>query len=153
MPKKSKRLWARSVLYEKAPDLVVEKWLTDKPDTKGKYVLVEFWATWCSQCRRVAPLLNRLHEKYKDRLVVIGISDQDEQTVRKFNKPKLEYHIAIDTKAGMKNRLAVTGIPHIIIIEPTGHVVWEGFPLLNGYELTDEVIDKILAVGARAAGQ
>ena len=150
IPEESKRLWARSCLWEKAPDFVVEKWLTEKPETKGKYLLIEFWATWCSQCRRAVPLLNDLHEKYKDRLAVIGISNEDEQTVRKFKGPKIEYKIAIDTQARMKKELAVTGIPHIIIVEPGGYVVWEGFPLLRSHKLTDEVVGRILAAGEKA---
>ena len=150
IPKKAKRLWARSCLWDKPPEFVVEKWLSDRPETKGKYVLIEFWATWCSQCRRAVPLLNELHDKYKEELVVMGISDEKEQTVRNFENPKIEYNIAIDTKARMKSDLAVKGIPHVIIIEPGGHVVWEGFPLLNGYELTEDVVERILAVGRNA---
>jgi len=150
IPEESKRLWARSCLWEKAPDFVVEKWLTEKPQRKGKYLLIEFWATWCSQCRRAVPLLNELHEKYKDRLAVIGISDENEQVVRRFGKPKIEYNIAIDTQSRMKKELDVTGIPHVIIVEPGGYVVWEGFPLLKGHELTDEVVGRILAAGEKA---
>jgi cytochrome c biogenesis protein CcmG/thiol:disulfide interchange protein DsbE len=40
-----KRLWAKSFLNQKAPDLVVEHWLSKTPDTHGKFVLVDFWAT------------------------------------------------------------------------------------------------------------
>jgi hypothetical protein len=43
--------------------------------------------------------------------------------------------------------LGVFGIPHVIIVEPGGYVVWEGFPLLKDYELTAELVDKILSVG------
>lgn len=150
VPEKTKRLWAKSCLWDKAPEFVVEKWITEEPDTKGKYILLEFWATWCSQCRRAVPLLNGFSRKYKDEMAVIGVSDEKEQIIRNFENPKIEYNIAIDTQASMKKALAVTGIPHVIIIEPGGHVVWEGFPLLNGYELTEEVIEKILAVGRDA---
>ena len=39
-----------------------------------------------------------------------------------------------------------------IIVEPDGFVVWEGFPLLKDYELTEELVDKILNVGRQQAG-
>ena len=149
VPKEGKRLWATSRLWAKAPDFVVEKWLTDKPDTNGKYLLIEFWATWCRQCRRAVPGLNDIHRKFADELVVIGISDEKEQIVRKLRELKIEYHVAIDTQARMKNDLGVFGIPHCIIVEPDGYVVWEGFPLLKGHELTEEVVEKILEVGKK----
>lgn len=150
VPNEPKRLWARSCLWDKAPDFVIEKWLTEEPEMKGKYLLVEFWGTWCSQCRRAVPLLNGFHEKYKDRLAVIGISDEEEQVIRRFAESKIEYNLAMDRQGRMQNELAVKGVPHIIIIEPGGYVVWEGFPLLKGYELTDEVVERILAVGEKA---
>ncbi|MCP4375964.1 MAG: TlpA family protein disulfide reductase [bacterium] len=144
-----RRIWATSYLWTKAPDLVVEKWLTDKPETKGKYVLIEFWATWCPPCRRSIALLNTFHKKYGDELVVIGISEESEADVRKLKTPKVEYYSAIDTQMRMKKELGVFGIPHAIIIEPGGAVIWEGFPLLPGYELTEKTIEKILAIGRK----
>jgi thiol-disulfide isomerase/thioredoxin len=149
LPEKGKRLWARSFLWEKAPDLVVEKWLTDKPDTAGKYTLIEFWATWCSQCRLSVPKLNQLHRKFGAELVIIAISNQKEEDVRNFKEQKIEYYSAIDSQARMKDKLGVFGIPHVIIVEPNGYVVWEGFPLLKDYELTEEVVEKILSVGRK----
>ena len=147
VPEKGKRLWARSYLWEKAPEFVVEKWLTDEPRTKGKYLLIEFWATWCRQCRVAAPKLNELHRKFRDELVIIGISDETEEVVRRLKEPPMEFHLAIDTQARMKEKMGVFGIPHAIIVEPGGYVVWEGFPLLKGYELTEQVVEEILEVG------
>lgn len=145
VPKEPKRMWAKSVLFEKAPEFVVEKWLSGEPDTAGKYVLVEFWATWCPPCRKTIPDLNEFHKKFGDKLVVIGVSDEDAETVAKFADGKIEYFMAIDKQARMKKALEVKGIPHAIVIEPGGSVVWEGYPLLGGYELTEEVIDTILS--------
>ena len=83
--------------------------------------------------------------KFGDKLVVIGISDEPEAKVKGFSSPKIEYFSAIDTKAKMKQQVEVTGIPHVVIIDPAGIVRWEGFPLLEGHELTEKVMEDILA--------
>ena len=53
----------------------------------------------------------------------------------------------------MKNKIGVWGIPHVILLEPDGYVIWEGFPLLKDYELTDKTIDKVLAIGRKLKAQ
>ena len=139
-----KKLWAKSFLGQPAPKLEVEKWLTAAPDTKGKFVLIDFWATWCPPCRKAIPELNGYHKKFGDKLVVIGLSDQTEEDVRKLVDPKIEYFVAIDTQARMKKAVEVKGIPHVLIIDPQGIVRWEGFPFLDGYELNEKVVADIL---------
>jgi len=144
-----KKIWANSFLGKKAPQLEVEKWLTAAPDTKGKFVLIDFWATWCGPCRKAIPELNAFHKKFGDKLVVIGISDESEADVKKMKSPKMDYAVAIDTKAKMKKAVGVTGIPHVLILDPEGIVRWEGYPLLTGHELTEKVVAEILAKPSR----
>lgn len=141
-----KRLWANSMLWEEAPDLIVEKWLAEKPETEGKCVLIEFWATWCPPCRKSVKLLNQLHRTFGEELIVVGISDETEEDARKFTEPRPEYHLAIDTQHRTKDALGVSGIPHVVVIEPGGYVVWEGFPYLRGHELTEQIVRRILRV-------
>ena len=64
-----KKLWAKSFLGKKAPEFAVEKWLTQEPDRKGKFVLVDFWATWCPTCRKAIPELNALRKKFGENSV------------------------------------------------------------------------------------
>ena len=139
-----KKLWAKSFINKKAPEIVVEKWLTEKPETNGKFVLIDFWATWCGPCKKAIPELNEFHHKFKDKLVVIGISDEPKGKVKKMKNPKMEYYSAIDTKERLKRIYEVKGIPHCVIIDPNGIVVWEGWPQQKGFELTEETISGLI---------
>ncbi|MDB6028805.1 MAG: alkyl hydroperoxide reductase [Verrucomicrobiales bacterium] len=146
---KEKQMWADEYLNRKAPDLVVEKWLTPQPETKGKFVLIDFWATWCPPCRESIPELNKLHKQFGDKLVVIGLSDESEADVRAMKDPKIEYAIAIDTQARLKGAIHVEGIPHVILMDPNGIVRWEGVPGIAGHELTESVVQDILAAHSK----
>jgi thiol-disulfide isomerase/thioredoxin len=148
-PAADKQIWAKRYLGQKAPKLEVEKWLTAEPDTKGKFVLIDFWATWCGPCRKAIPELNELHKKFGDKLVVIGVSDETEAKVKAMTEPKMDYAVAIDTKHRTKDAVEVKGIPHVILMDPEGIVRWEGFPLLKDEELTEKVVGDILAKYAK----
>ncbi|MHB1146844.1 MAG: TlpA family protein disulfide reductase [Lutibacter sp.] len=139
-----KKLWAKSFINEKAPILVVDKWLSDQPYTTGKFVLIDFWATWCGPCRETIPEFNSFQKEFKDKLIVIGISDEPADKVIKQINPKIEYYNAIDAQMRLKNLLGVSGIPHCILIDPSGIVRWEGYPLLEGFELTSKIIKDII---------
>ena len=140
-----KRLWAKSVLNEKAPELAVEEWISDKPKTKDKFILIDFWATWCGPCRMSIPHLNKFQEKFSRKLVVIGISDEPLQTLKNISDPLMKYYSARDSKRIMYNQLEVRAIPHCLLISPAGKVIWEGIPLLEGHELTEELLRKLIA--------
>jgi thiol-disulfide isomerase/thioredoxin len=122
------QLSAKSIKGQPAPTLQVEKWLTPPPNSQGKFVLVDFWATWCGPCRQSIPHLNGLAKKFGDRLVVIGLSNEKESEVKAMKSPKLEYSVAIDTQARMMKAIEVRGIPHALIIDPAGIVRFEGHP-------------------------
>lgn len=139
-----KKLWAKSILNQSAPELVIEKWNSKIPDTKGKFVLIDFWATWCGPCRAGIPGLNDMQKKFADKLVIIGISDEPLEKVKSFNNPKIEYANGIDTKKTISNFLAIKGIPHMILIDPNGIVRWEGFPALEGFEFTETILENLL---------
>ncbi|MDR1384471.1 MAG: TlpA family protein disulfide reductase [Planctomycetaceae bacterium] len=148
-------IWADSWMYAEAPEIEIEKWVTEPPkDLAGKFVLIEVWATWCPPCRRSLPYLNFLHEKYGDNLVVIAICETDEESIKTMKGPlkpdEIKFHLAVDTGRRFANKLSVYGIPHTVILEPQfGAVIWEGMPTQPGHELSDEKVTKILSIGKK----
>ena len=123
---------------DEAPALVQLTWIKGEPVTisPGQVYVVEFWATWCPPCRKSIPHLTELQQKYKDRIVFIGLSKEDAETVRPFVDEmgeKMDYAVAVDA-AGAAFREYMTafgqsGIPHAFIVSTAGKITWHGHPM------------------------
>jgi cytochrome c biogenesis protein CcmG/thiol:disulfide interchange protein DsbE len=119
---------AKSFLNQPSPSVTAQKWLTPTPDLAGKFILLDFWATWSGPSRGAIPELNAFSSKFKDRLVVVGLSDETEEDVRKMTDPKIEYPNAIDPAHHASAAFGVERIPHAVLVDPKGIVRFEGHP-------------------------
>lgn len=138
-----KQIWAKCFLNQTAPDLIVEKWLSAVPETEGKFVLLFFWITSSEPCQKTIPLLNNLHQKFGNHLVVIGLSDEPEE-IASTPQPPSDFFSGIDLHARTRKAVEVRGLPHVLLIDPSGIVCWEGFPLLDEFPLTEEIVEREL---------
>ncbi len=150
------RAYGGNFVNKEAPDYTVETWISDAPETEGKFVFIDFWATWCPPCRAMIPHMNELQEKYGSKAAFIGISDEPEEKVKAFKGHKdrktgemhvIEYANGIDTSKKAKKALGIKGIPSMMIVDPNGKVVWVGHP---GY-VNDQLVEKIFTTYEEAA--
>jgi len=100
---------------------------------KGKYLLLDFWSIGCGPCISAMPDLRKVSEAYKDSLTVISLSlDKKKEIWEKASaQEKISWVNLSDGNGmtGIASRYGVQGIPHYVIISPSGAVLtsWTGF--------------------------
>ncbi|MEL7159899.1 MAG: TlpA disulfide reductase family protein [Bacteroidota bacterium] len=135
---------------EPAPPIVVTEWLANTPaDTSlaGKYIVLEFWATWCVPCLKAVPHLNELQREFpREDLYFISITDEaPEQARTVFDR--VDFHsIVVTDEYGETHRNFGDGsnglrsYPLTVLIDNRGIVRWYG----NPKELTVDKLDRFL---------
>jgi thiol-disulfide isomerase/thioredoxin len=128
------RLFSTSALVGKpAPDFALEVVSSGAPgdrvhleDLRGNAVILDFWATWCEPCQRIAPILDRISRKHQGKgLVVVGVNTSDQPGLAPlFAKKKgLSYPIVYDEGDQVAQRYGVTNLPTLVVINGKGNIV------------------------------
>jgi cytochrome c biogenesis protein CcmG, thiol:disulfide interchange protein DsbE len=108
-------------------------------DVSGKVVLVNFWASWCAECRPEMPVLERLHREFGRRgLAVVGINArEDAARIRRYAKELgLTFPLLLDPDGTTNAQYGVVGLPTTFVVGRDGRAVafavgareWGGAP-------------------------
>ena len=95
-------------------------------DFKGKYILLDFWATWCPPCVRQLPEIRVIHEQFQDQgLVVIGVNlDYQLETFQEFLQAnKMPYSQLFDEGSKISTGYGIKTIPCAVLIDGSGVIV------------------------------
>ena len=109
-------------------------------DYRGKYVLVDFWASWCMPCRKENPNLVRMYNTYKDKgFEILGVSldNNPGSWMRAIEEDKLTWTNISDLKAWSSDLVIdyrIKGIPYSVILDPQGNIIAKN---LRSKELED----------------
>ena len=112
-------------------------------DFKGKYVLIDFWASWCAPCREELPYIKELYTKYHQKgFEIISITKDEKSDLWKkaIAKEKIESwtHFSLkENQTDIDIKYAVTGIPHKVLIDKNGIIIgkWKGNREINKNEI------------------
>ena len=108
---------------------------------KGKYVLVDFWASWCGPCRMEIPNLIEVYNKYKgDKFEVLGVAtwDEPDNTLQAIEELGIEYPQIMNAQKAGSDAYGIEGIPEIILFAPDGKIVARG---LRGEDIEKKVAE------------
>lgn len=105
---------------------------------RGKYVLIDFWASWCAPCRASFPAVAKLNEKYGKHLTILGVSlDRGEEAWRKaLAEEKCTWVQLWDEKGVAAKAYAVSAIPLLVLVDPDGKIVGR----YSKADITDELV-------------
>jgi thiol-disulfide isomerase/thioredoxin len=96
---------------------------------KGKVVVLDFWGTWCPPCRMAMPAVQKVHEKFADKgVVVLGMNFESNPKAdpEKFKKDKGYTYTSLAKAETIAGSYKVTGWPTFYVIGKDGKVVWGG---------------------------
>lgn len=126
----AKRKEASKLIVEgkPAPDFTLSD-LSGKPlalsHLRGKYVVLDFWGSWCVWCIRGLPKMKEYYQKYSGKFEILGIdcNDTDEkwrEAVQKHEIPWL--HVYNPRTSDLLARYAIEGFPTKIVVDPQGNI-------------------------------
>src|SRR6267378_2081482 len=122
-----------TIRFVRNPDLAPDFKLTSldgKPVTlagsRGKVILLNFWATWCGPCRAEISDLVELQNKYKDRLQILGlvVDDDDQDAIKEFTeKFGINYPVALATDEIRVQYGGIAALPTSFVLDAEGRIV------------------------------
>ena len=113
---------------------------------QGKYVLIDFWASWCKPCRAQNPSLLRLYQKYNDKgFTILGVSldSKKDAWLKAIHSDKLEWRQVSDLNMWnntVAKQYKITSVPQNYLLDTRGVIIGKN---LNEDEL-NEVLEKEL---------
>ena len=110
-----------------------------------KPVLMEFWATWCPNCRELEPTMTAMHAKYGSKVSFVGVAvsvNEDAALVKKYvARHKLPWTQVYDAKGKATDAYDVPATSYVVLVDKTGKIVYTG---VGGKQDIEAILKKVM---------
>jgi cytochrome c biogenesis protein CcmG/thiol:disulfide interchange protein DsbE len=120
-------------------------------DLRGQIVVVNFWASWCAECRTEQDALNQTWSRFRDSgVTVLGVNFQDTTPdAREYvGSLGIRYPVVQDTESSTALAYGLRGVPETFVVDRSGHIVDRVIGPVSAKRLADR-INTLLQAGAR----
>lgn len=93
---------------------------------KGKYLFIDFWASWCAPCIKMTPYVQQLEKDYEGKninFIAISIDNNKEAWLSKMKELNMHGHQFLDQHSDFSKNLNISAIPHYVIYDPAGKLL------------------------------
>lgn len=113
-------------------------------ELKGQVVLLNFWASWCGPCRQEMPVLDEIHNKYKNlgfSVLGINLDAKSKNAVNYLKNTPVTFPVLYDPKGVVSGQYGVQAMPSTVIIDRDGNVrhLHEGYKTGYGDDYKQQI--------------
>ena len=94
---------------------------------RGKYVMLDFWASWCVPCAQAFPHVKEFYEQHRDKLEILGVAIRDKKDKWKAaaEKHQLPWKLVLDTEGenSVAEQYGIMAVPTYVLLDPEGKVL------------------------------
>ncbi len=147
------RLWQTNVQEQRAAGVAPELRFTtfdgeevDLDELRGKGVVINFWASWCTPCREEADLLEQTWRREKENgIVFLGLDylDQEPAALAYLAEFDITYPNGPDLRSQAARRYRIQGVPETFFISPEGRIVETVVGPIASQQALDALLDRI----------